>query len=188
MRRQEHDSSIRARSLGDKLFDEYNIYPGEGFRNHNLRLAAFANALMKAKGLQLEPGRVHLLAMVHDLGLITPHDRGADYLERSWTLLERECNTRGCWQYADELSFQCLRFNHRISAVPGLDPRAEVFRAAVWIEHSFGVRRYGLSRAFVQGVFRTHRRDNFSHVLADFWRRVLLHEARTVTNGIFLSS
>lgn len=185
MRSHGRDSSRTAHSLGEKLFDEYNIYPGEGFRNHNLRLAAFANALIKAKGLELEPGRVHLLAMVHDLGLISSHDRGADYLERSWMLLQRECTTRACPELADELSFQCLRFNHRLSAVPGLDPRAEVFRTAVWIEHSVGARRYGLSRDFVQGVFRTHPRANFSRVMADFWRRVLVHEPRTLAKGIF---
>jgi hypothetical protein len=174
-----------AKQLGDDLFDAYNIYDGEGFRNHNLRLAAFASALLEIRGLPFDEERTHLLAMVHDLGLISPVDRGADYLDRGWRLLQRESAERGCPQFADELSYECLRFNHRLRPVTGLDPRAEAFRAAVWVEHSFGRRRHGLSQELVREVFRKHPRDNFSYVMADFWQRVLLHEPRTVVKGIF---
>ena len=175
-----------AHRLGDELFERYNIYPGEGFRNHNLRLAAFADALMRARGLDMSPGRTHLLAMAHDLGLISESDRGCDYLLRSWSLLERECKARGLEALADVTAFECVRFNHRVHAVPNLDPRAEAFRCAVWIEHSFGAKRFGLPRALVREVFRRYPRDNFNAVMADFWRRVLLHEPKTVIRGIFL--
>jgi hypothetical protein len=175
-----------ARQLGNELFEQYNIYEGEGFRNHNLRLAAFADALIEARGLTMNPGRTHLLAMAHDLGLISEADQGADYLLRSWALLERECKARGLEQLADSTAFECVRFNHRLSPVPNLDPRAEAFRCAVWVEHSFGAKRFGLPRELVRGVFRRYPRDNFNAVMADFWRRVLLHEPTTVIRGIFL--
>ena len=176
---------MNARALGDTLFERYNIYEGEGFRNHNLRLAAFADALLDLRGLDLCTERTHLLAMVHDLGLISERDQGEDYLMRSWALLEREAKEAGCEEFADELSFQCVRYNHRMMKVPQLDPRAEAFRCAVWVEHSFGAKRYGLPRPLVDSIFDRYPRDNFNRVMADFWRRVLLHEPKTLARGIF---
>lgn len=177
--------STEARRLARDLFDAYNPYEGSGFENHCLRVAAFAELALERAGLHMNPDRVHLLAMVHDLGLLSDRDAGANYLERSWALFEREMNARGCPEFADELARECLVFNHRVGKVPNLRPEAEAFRKAVWIEHTFGTRRYGLPASRVREIRRTLPRDNFNAVMADFWRRVLLHEPRTVVDGIF---
>jgi hypothetical protein len=130
---------------------------------------------------------LHALAMVHDLGLLSPEDQGVNYLERSMALFHREFPARkfGLTPHEQRVADECLLYNHRLLPVPGLSAEAEAFREAVWIEHSRGHYRAGLDRSVVREVFTAFPRDNFNWVLADFARRVLVREPWTVVNGIF---
>jgi hypothetical protein len=153
-----------------------------------LRLHQLARLLLAQRGLEAElpDDELYLLAMVHDLGLLDEQLPGANYLQRSLALLERETRAAKLTLHTEASTVrECLLYNHRLTAPPGLTPAAEAFRHAVWIEHARGLWRHGLPRAEVREVFRRYPRDDFDRVLADFTRRVLFREPATLTRGIF---
>jgi hypothetical protein len=167
----------------DEIFDRYSIYPGEGFRNHNRRLFEFVRLGLAAEGVEFDADLAYLIATVHDLGLISERDQGENYMARSLALLERE--TADLNLPGDHgLIAECLLYNHRVSAVPNLSRAAEIFRRAVWVEHSRGIKRYGLDRGTVRDVFRRFPRGNLDRVLLDFWWRTIRHEPRSIVDGI----
>lgn len=170
----------------DQIFDRYSPYSGDGLRNHCRRLADFALLIMARDGIEMEGGVVYLLSMLHDLGLVSEQDEGEHYMLRSWALFEREAAS--LLEDSDvprQTLKECILLNHRVLPLAGASAAAEAFRQAVWIEHTRGVKRFGLSKHEVKQVFARHPRDNFDRVMADFFKRTLTQEPRAVFDGIF---
>jgi hypothetical protein len=171
--------------LADEVFERTSPYEGSGFRNHCRRLHRFATMLMQAKGLRFDVDLAYLVAMVHDLGIVSEQDTGENYLQRSRALFHRETTGVELGGADTTIVDECLVYNHRLLAVPNLSPEAECFRRAVIIEHSHGLKRWGLERKAVKQVFEALPRDNFDRVLLDFTWRTLRREPTTLVNGIF---
>lgn len=168
--------------LADDLFDRTSVYPGEGFRNHCLRLADFARLHARAMGEGFDDDLVHAGAMIHDLGLLIPREPGTSYIDRSIELARAELYDRLDSDHDRALLEQVLRYNHSLRPLADLAPLTEAFRRAVFTEHSHGRRRYGLPRDDVRAVLRAHPQDNFRAVLADFFYRTLVFEPGTLTH------
>ncbi len=171
--------------LADEIFDRTSPYEGDGLRNHCRRLYHLASLLMAKEHVAMDPNVAYLVAMVHDLGLVTAQDRGKTYLHRSLALFERETDGFDLGGASPELIRECLLFNHRLLPQSGLGPQAECFRRAVQIEHSRGLLRFGLDKRDVGEIFREYPRDNFDRVLVDFTVRTLKREPWTLVKGIF---
>lgn len=174
-------------AFADRLFDRHNVYPGPGFRNHCLRLYALVLLGAEREQLSVEPDLVYLIAMAHDLGLLSTGESGANYLERSVSLFHRETRELALSGAERALAEECILYNHRLLAPRGLSPLANLFRKAVWIDHSRGLLRFGLQRSDVRDVFVRHPRADFTRVLVDFARRVLRGEPETIVRGIFFA-
>lgn len=176
--------------LGASLFARHNVYPGEAFANHCRRLAALARLLARQHGVTVQPGVFELLSYVHDLGLLRPEIPGASYMHRSLTLFQE-----GCAQHLDEQGAglglsareiqELMLLNHRVFPVPGATRISELYRRAVWIEHTRGLRRYGLAWGEVSAVFSSFPRLDLDWVLLDFGRRTLQKEPLTLVRGVF---
>jgi hypothetical protein len=173
------------RELADEIFERVSPYPGFGFRNHCKRLHRFASGLMQLRGLSFDVDLAYLVAMLHDLGIVSEIDEGENYLQRSRALLRRE--TAGVALPAVDPSVldECMLYNHRVLAVPNLSAEAECFRNAVMIEHSRGLLRFGLDRDDIRTAFDEHPRGNFDRVLLDFTWRTIKREPLTLVHGIF---
>lgn len=169
----------------DAVFASTSPYGGDGLRNHCLRLYAFATALMARDGLVFPADHAYLLAMVHDLGLVSEQDHGPSYLDRSWALWRRVTADLGCDQQVTAVAQHSLLYNHRVRQVAGLHPVGECFRRAVWIEHARGRLSFGLPSACVRATFATFPRADLDGVLLDFAVRTLRREPRTVVTGMF---
>lgn len=168
----------------EAVFEQTSPYDGEGFRNHCRRLFLFTEMLLKQDGTALPRDVAYAVAMCHDLGIVSQKDTGPTYLERSRSLFEREMTGYDLGA-PQRLLDECLVYNHRLLAVPGLSPQADAFRRAVQIEHSRGLLRFGLERAAVDAVFAAYPRDNFDRVLLDFTWRTLRREPWTIVKGVF---
>lgn len=177
-------------SLGVSLFARHNVYKGEAFANHCRRLAAFAKLLVRQHGQRVQDGALELVSYVHDLGLLRPEIPGPSYMHRSLTLLREGCAAHlsedgsGLGFSALELQ-ELMLLNHRVLPVPGATRIAELYRRAVWIEHTRGLRRYGLAWGEVSGVFSRFPRLDLDWVLLDFGRRTLQKEPLTLIHGVF---
>lgn len=184
-----HAPETDLRAAADRLFERLNPYPGEGLRNHCLRLYALTRLALERDGIAADEDLLYLAALTHDLGLLVEADEapGRTYLERTRALVltHAEREQLGIGETQRQILEECLLYNHRVFTVPGTSAEAEAFRQAVWIEHSRGLLRFGLPRARVCAVFDRYARDDFDRVLVDFFRRVLSREPSTVVRGIF---
>jgi hypothetical protein len=173
------------RAHADAVFERVSPYAGGGFRHHCRRLHRFACALLDAEGLELDRDVAYMIAMWHDLGLVTEQDEGHDYLQRSRALFHREANGLELPGTDPEVLDQCLLYNHRLQSVPNLGPEAECFRKAVMIEHSRGLLSFGVDRSTIKIAFEEFPWDNFERVLLDFAWRTIKREPLTLVRGIF---
>jgi hypothetical protein len=169
----------------DEVFAKTSPYEGFGFQNHCLRLFHFTSMLMAKDGVTFPSGLAYMIAMLHDLGLVSEVDQGRFYLERSLALFQRETQNVTLPNVDPEIISQCLVYNHRILPVPNLSAEADCFRRAVQIEHGHGLITYGLPRNEVQAIYKRYPRGNFDWVLLDFAKRVLTKEPKTIIDGIF---
>ncbi|MBK6921007.1 MAG: hypothetical protein IPH07_26665 [Deltaproteobacteria bacterium] len=175
----------RLRAAADEIFERTSPYEGIGLRNHCRRLHRFASALLRQRGLQLDDGVAYLVAMVHDLGIVSEQDEGVNYLHRSRALFHREAERLPLPPLDMKVIDECLVYNHRVLSVPNLSAEAECFRNAVMIEHSRGLVRFGLPRDYVRETFDALPRGNFDRVLMDFTWRTIKREPLTIVRGIF---
>ncbi len=169
----------------DELFDRVNVYPGDGQRNHCLRLVDFAGLHADAMGSRPDGELLYLAAMLHDLGLMVPHRPGTTYLTRTVQIARDELGDLGLDRLTWRTLEECLLYNHAVTVRIPLSPLAEAFRRAVFTEHSRGRRRFGLARRPVRDVFRRHPYANFGRVLADFVWKTTTREPGTIP-AIFL--
>lgn len=170
----------------DEVFERTSPYEGVGLRNHCRRLFHLTSQLMAKRNVELDPALAYFIAMIHDLGLVSEQDQGINYLRRSLALFHRETQGMDVPEADPEVIEQCIVYNHRVLAVPGLSPAAECFRNAVMIEHSHGLLRFGLPKASVRPIFEAYPRGNFDRVLLDFTWRTLSREPLTLVHGTFL--
>lgn len=172
-------------ALGDSIFDRYNTYPGDGERNHCLRLVELALLHAAHGGVEIEEDLLYLAAMIHDLGLMVKFEPGTSYLTRTREIARRELRDVGLdpetWRVLEE----ALLLNHAVHLPHPLLPLAECFRRAVFTEHTHGIQRFGLPRAAVRAVFDEIPFDNFATVLADFFWKTLVFEPRTIPHIFF---
>jgi hypothetical protein len=173
------------RDAADEIFARVSPYEGVGLRNHCKRLHRFATALMRHRGIAFDSDLAYLLAMVHDLGIVSERDEGVNYLQRSRALFHRETAGMTLPEVPRDVLDECLVYNHRVLSVPNLSREAECFRNAVMMEHSRGILRFGLSKDEIAPVFDEHPRGNFDRVLMDFTWRTIKREPLTIVRGIF---
>ncbi len=177
--------ALDLRAHADAVFDAVSPYEGDGFRNHCKRLFHFASMLMAQRGVEMPADVAYTVAMWHDLGIVSEQDQGHNYLQRSLALFERETQGIDLGEVDPTTLRECLVYNHRLLAVPGLGQAADCFRQAVKIEHARGLLRFGLSKAAVNAKFEEFPRENFDRVLVDFTWRTLKREPLTLVRGVF---
>ena len=179
------DPSSPLVALADRTFAEVSPYAGFGFQNHCTRLFHLTSMLMEQEGVQMPSDVAYLIAMVHDLGIVSEQDEGVNYLRRSLALFHRITADVELPEVDPDIVTECMVYNHRVLPVPNLSAQANCFRRAVQIEHTRGLVRFGLPRAPVRELFRRYPRGNFDRVLLDFTVRTLRREPRTLVDGIF---
>jgi len=171
--------------LADGIFDRVSPYEGDGLRNHCRRLYHLAVMLMEREGVAIDRNVAYLIAMIHDLGLVSEHLEGKTYLHRSFALFEEVTDGLELGDTPADVLRECLVFNHRLLPVRGLSRQANCFRKAVQIEHTHGLARFGLDKGPVREVFAAYPRGNFDRVLLDFTWRVAKREPWTLVRGVF---
>lgn len=182
------DSTLE--DLGAELFAEHNVYEGLAFAHHCRRLAAFGAMLLAQKRVEIQNGALELLSYVHDLGLLRPDIEGPSYMHRSLSILRHRCASYfdaqgGAFGLSAREIEELMLLNHRVLPLAGATPIAELYRQAVWVEHSRGILRFGLSHGAVREVFRRFPRLDLDRVLLDFGRRTMRKEPLTLVRGVF---
>lgn len=172
-------------ALADEVFAQTSPYEGDAFGNHCRRLFHLATMLMDREGVTMPHDVAYLVAMVHDLGIVSTRDEGPNYLARSRALFHRVTALSTLPDIDPDIVDECLLYNHRLFSVPNLSRQADCFRRAVQIEHARGYVRFGLDKGPVRALFHRYPRGNFDRVLLDFTVRTLKREPRTLIDGVF---
>lgn len=98
--------------------------------------------------------KVAIATAFHDLGIWT--DRTFDYLVPSAKLAVDYLARHGKQGWTAEIEAMVLE-HHKVTAVAPSAPSAlvETFRRADWVDVTFGLRAFGLSRDAVRAIYRT---------------------------------
>ena len=169
----------------EAVFHRLSPYPGDGLIHHCRRLYRFALLLLEHEGVEVPRDIVYLVAVTHDLGLVTNRSLGPNYVFRSHRLAGEILETVGEGDgYRADVA-EALLHHQRVFEPRGLGPLARAFRRAIRMDHSYGWIRYGLDRARVRSIFREYPRENLSRVLVDFYWRILRYEPLEVFRGSF---
>ena len=170
---------------GEALFHRLSPYPGDGLIHHCRRLHRFALLLLEQEGVEVDPDIVYLVAVTHDLGLVTDRSSAPSYVFRSHLLAREILDRVGEGGACREQVAEALLHHQRVFEPRGLGPLARAFRRAVRMDHSHGRIRYGLDHAPVRSIIREYPWENFSRVLVDFFWRIMRYEPVAVFRGTF---
>jgi hypothetical protein len=135
----------------DQVLDGHAAELGKDFaayRNHTYRVVNFCLAFSLNDEVQLE--KIALAAAFHDLGIWTDHT--FDYLQPSIRLARAHLIGSGKHEWTSEITEMILE-HHKISRYQG-GRLVEQFRCADWVDVSRGFRRFGLSRQYLNEVFK----------------------------------
>ena len=152
-----------------RLLDEVNAY-GRALENHCLRIAEFAIALADHQGVDCDPDLIYAGAYLHDIGLLVPDDRSANYLYRGLAFVESHMTA---WELDTDQRQQLsdmLLYNHAIGKVKQISPAGDLMRLGVQVEHSLGRCSHGLSKSVRLDIFNRYPRLDFNRVLVDFFK------------------
>lgn len=141
------------------------------YRNHVYRVANLCLAFIRDRPVELE--KIAVAAVFHDLGIWT--NRTFDYIAPSVAIAREHLSNRGLADWIPEIEAM-IADHHKVTAShSNSESLVESFRRADWIDVTLGLRRFGLSRAFIRTVATTwpdagfHRRlvqltiDRWSH-------------------------
>jgi hypothetical protein len=133
-----------------------------GYRNHVYRIVNLCVAMAEPRELE----KIAVAAVFHDLGIWT--NSTFDYIAPSISLAHDYLVARAREGWAAEIE-RMIADHHKITRSTA-DPGSliEAFRRADWIDVTRGLRRFGISRAFVERVFATWPSAGFH------WRLVTL--------------
>ena len=131
------------------------------YRNHVYRIVNLCVAIAGHSELE----KIAVAAVFHDLGIWTNHT--FDYIAPSIALAHGYLVARTREDWTAEIEGM-IADHHKIT--PTADPHSlvEAFRRADWIDVTYGVRRFGIRRAFVGHLFATWPSAGFH------WRLVTL--------------
>jgi len=134
------------------------------YRNHVYRVVNLCLAIVGDRRVELE--KIAVAAVFHDLGIWT--NSTFDYIAPSISLAHDYLVARAREGWAAEIE-RMIADHHKITRSTA-DPGSliEAFRRADWIDVTRGLRRFGISRAFVERVFATWPSAGFH------WRLVTL--------------
>jgi hypothetical protein len=166
------------------LLRQVSVY-GSPLENHCQRLAEFALALGKQRGIALPPDLIVAAAFLHDIGLCVEDAEERNYLKRGvifvasylekWHLNDRE----------KEIVEDVMLYSHSLKPVPGISAEGELVRLAVRIEHSLGRFTHGLDGDFCRAVFAKYPRKGFNRVLLSFFRTTVVDDGAVELRRIF---
>jgi hypothetical protein len=127
------------------LGDDYTAY-----RNHTYRVANACVALSPEGPDVVE--KIAIAAALHDIGIWT--NGTFDYLEPSTAHAVAHLERTGRADWVPEVSAM-IREHHKLTVSRHRGRwLVEPFRRADWIDVSYGLCRFGLSRAFVRELYR----------------------------------
>ena len=146
----------------DALGDDFTAYRNHTYRVVNLCVAQWSGDSSSSTRLE----KVAIAAAFHDLGIWT--DGTFDYLPPSIRLAAAYLARTGNADWTTEITAM-INEHHKISAYRH-DPSGlvEQFRRADWIDVTHGVRRFGLPRRVLRGIFATWPDAGFHKRLLQF--------------------
>jgi hypothetical protein len=121
------------------------------YRNHVYRVVNLSVAIEGERRIELE--KIAIAAVFHDLGIWTDHT--FDYIAPSAALAREHLASRGMVDWIPEI--EAMIVDHHKITTSRASPQllVESFRRADWVDVTRGLRKFGLSRAFIATVGAT---------------------------------
>ena len=136
----------------DGVLDHYAAALGDDFilyRNHVHRVVNLCLAVTGGNRHHLD--KIAVAAAFHDLGIWTDHT--FDYLAPSVSLAREHLAADSRADWIPEIEAMIANHHKITRARAHPDWLVEPFRRADWIDVSYGFRRFGLARPFIESLF-----------------------------------
>jgi len=151
----------------DGVLDQYAPMLGNdfiGYRNHVHRVVNLCVAVTPGSRDNLE--KIAVAAAFHDLGIWTDHTW--DYVAPSISLAREYLAIHSRADWIPEIEAMIAN-HHKITRVQAhSDGLVEGFRRADWVDVSYGLRRFGVTRPFIKSLFTTWPSAGFHWRLVQF--------------------
>jgi hypothetical protein len=136
----------------DEVLNDHQTALGDdfaGYRNHVYRIVNLCVAIAGRSELE----KIAVAAVFHDLGIWT--HRTFDYLAPSIVLAHEYLVARAREDWTAEIEGM-IAYHHKITpSAADPDSLIEAFRRADWIDVTGGLRKFGIPRPFVAGLYAT---------------------------------
>jgi len=135
----------------ERVLDDHASVLGSdriAYRNHVYRDVNLCLAIAGDGPVELE--KLAVAAVFHDLGIWTNHT--FDYIAPSVALAREHLASRGMADWIPEIEAMIADHHKVTPSRADQQSLVESFRRADWIDVSRGLRRFGLSRAFIAAV------------------------------------
>jgi hypothetical protein len=173
----------RSRQARD-LLRQVSVY-GSPLENHCRRLAEFAMALGKKRGIPMPADLIVAAAYLHDIGLCVEDPGERNYLKRGFLFVEPALETWRLNHREKKIVEDIMLYSHSLKPVPDISPEGELVRLAVKIEHSLGRFTQGLNGGFCRAVFARYPRKGFNLVLLSFLKTTVVDDGAVELGRIF---
>ena len=133
------------------------------YRNHVYRVV---NLCLAIAGNRVELEKIAVAAVFHDLGIWTNHT--FDYIAPSVALAREHLSASAHADWIPEIEAMIANHHKITRARAHPDCLVEGFRRADWVDVSYGLRRFGVTRPFIKSLFATWPSAGFHWRLVQF--------------------
>jgi hypothetical protein len=153
---------------------------GGPMERHGVRIFMLVEKLAARRGLEIDRELVLSTAFLHDIGIYPSRSHGGVYTDESGEIAKRLFTEAGADASRAQLAADACAYHHARSSQVDRGAEVELLRLADQIEVFGGLRRHGLTRDEVQGVFDDVPRAGLYGHIAKLTLRALRDRPRTL--------
>lgn len=147
---------------------------------HGLRTFLIADRLATARDLEVDRELLLVAGLVHDIGIYDSFSAGGVYVREGAEFASEMLRRQGWEEQRIKLCSDAIERHHELRSQWEQGAEVELIRRADLIEVSAGRVRFGLSREWVQDLFRSVPRTGFYRDLGRLIRHTLRHRPLTL--------
>ena len=152
---------------------------GGPMERHGLRVFLIADRLATARELKVDREVLLIAGLLHDVGLYDAASHGGVYVKEGAEFTAEILRRQGWEEDRIRLCFDAIERHHELRSQWERGPEVELIRRADLVDISDGLVRFGLSREWIQDLFKSVSRDGTYRTIGHEVGRLLLRRPLT---------
>ncbi len=152
---------------------------GGPMERHGLRVFLIADRLATARDAKVDREVLLIAGLLHDVGLYDAASHGGVYVREGAEFTAELLRSRGWDEERIRLCFDAIERHHELRTQWDRGAEVELIRRADLTDISAGIVRFGLSREWINDLFKSVSRDGTYRTIGYEVARVLRHRPLT---------